>query len=409
VFDLSTVLFGLQTSLFLGYSIAALATIGVGVFLIIQLQRARGGSDHAANRVKFDDDETLETKRLDRVLMTALVFLIVSAIGLPMYWAREPGRQSGEVERFSKEEIKRGFQIFQATSTPQEPGGQLPYGCAGCHGSVGQGGAASWTVTDVAGRTKAVSWTAPAVNVAFQRYRPAEVQKILIYGRAGKPMPAWGAAGGGPMSEQQISDVMAYLNTVPKYEKNAEGICTAQYRTGIKLSEKLFVNPEDGSIPAENFDEDCKFKSTDEQTATIAEETSTPITQAQYPALKAYRDKLAELKGAKKADGTTVDPSTVAGSGAILFQTNCARCHTKGYSYGDPGTMGAGWFGPNLTGGRSLTQFPDKSTQIDFITEGVEEGKAYGTGGISKGVMPHFGNTMTEGQIDDVVAYARGL
>ncbi len=399
----------LSTAVFVGYSVAAVATLGVIVFLVIQFQRSRGGSDHAANRVKYYDDDTLETKRLDRVLMSALVLLVITAIGLPLYWAREPGRQSGEVERFSKEQVKRGFQIFQATTATPESGGQLPYGCAGCHGTVGQGGAASWTVTDVAGRAKSVSWTAPAINVSFHKYTTAEVNKILVYGRAGKPMPAWGAAGGGPMSEQQITDVMAYLNTVPKYEKGDDGVCTPKYRTGIKLSDTLYVNPEDGSIPAENFDEDCKIKPTDEQTATRAEETGTAITQAQYPALDDYRKKLAELKGAKNPDGTLVDPSTVADSGAILFATNCARCHTKGYSFGEPETMGGGWYGPNLTGGKSLTQFPDKATQVDFIANGAEEGRPYGTGGISKGVMPHFGSTLTEGQIDDIVTYARGL
>ena len=50
-----------------------------------------------------------------------------------------------------------------------------------------------------------------------------------------------------------------------------------------------------------------------------------------------------------------------ASDGELLFMNNCARCHTRGWSYFDPtnpqanpdapGTMGGGAYGPNLTGG----------------------------------------------------------
>ena len=52
-----------------------------------------------------------------------------------------------------------------------------------------------------------------------------------------------------------------------------------------------------------------------------------------------------------------------ATSGEVLFRANCARCHTQGWSYGEPRVMGGGGaFGPNLTGGETLRQFPDIGT-----------------------------------------------
>ncbi len=41
------------------------------------------------------------------------------------------------------------------------------------------------------------------------------------------------------------------------------------------------------------------------------------------------------------------------GSGAY----SCARCHTLGWSYGDPGVAGQGAYGWNLTGGSANSHF----------------------------------------------------
>jgi len=133
---------------------------------------------------------------------------------------------------------------------------------------------------------------------------------------------------------------------------------------------------------------------------------------------------------------------------------SCARCHTAGWSYegaldldlaGNPVTtvtdadgneaagylQGGGWFGPNLTNGAEVTQFPNEDTHIDFIRKGSEDGVRYGVAGQGSGQMPGFSNrldddlveidefgeevsknwpaSLTEEQIAAVVAYARSL
>ncbi|HEX2850074.1 MAG TPA: c-type cytochrome [Acidimicrobiales bacterium] len=101
-----------------------------------------------------------------------------------------------------------------------------------------------------------------------------------------------------------------------------------------------------------------------------------------------------------------------ADSGQTLFRTNCARCHTKGWSYGEPDVMGGGAFGPNLTNGDTLRQFPNVDDMIDFVSNGSEPYKAYGTRGIGHdagGGMPGFGRMLTPDQIKAVVTYVRGL
>jgi mono/diheme cytochrome c family protein len=88
---------------------------------------------------------------------------------------------------------------------------------------------------------------------------------------------------------------------------------------------------------------------------------------------------------------------------------SCARGHTKGYSYGDPQITGGGAFGPNLTGGSAVRQFPQKSDMVAFINGGSEYGKRYGEQGQGSGRMPAFGSTLTESQISAIVDYVRGL
>jgi mono/diheme cytochrome c family protein len=88
---------------------------------------------------------------------------------------------------------------------------------------------------------------------------------------------------------------------------------------------------------------------------------------------------------------------------------SCARCHTKGWSYGDPQVTGGGALGPNLTGGSAVRQFPQRADMISFISGGSEYGKRYGEQGQGSGRMPAFGAMLTESQVAAIVDYVRGL
>jgi mono/diheme cytochrome c family protein len=106
----------------------------------------------------------------------------------------------------------------------------------------------------------------------------------------------------------------------------------------------------------------------------------------------------------------------------VLFRLNCARCHTKGWSFfqNDPTNVdlpplppqGSGAYGPNLTGGAVLLQFPGQAgrvQQIAWVTDGVDKNGSYGIRGISSGRMPHFGKVLSKEQIEQIVDYERSL
>ncbi|HEV2809967.1 MAG TPA: c-type cytochrome [Acidimicrobiales bacterium] len=322
----------------IGLAVVLTMLVGWVVYLLSASRRTyEPGSEltTAPNRKVYYDDEGMEGKRLTKYLWWAFATLAISAIALPVIWVREPFRQTGGgLDRgtawFEEEKVKRGEWYFEASPgdppTPREP----HYGCENCHGKKGIGGVATYTLTDPANPDalpQQVQWAAPALNTVMLRFRHDEVKQILVYGRPGTPMPPWGIEGGGALNDQQIEDLIAYLDH-------------------IKLDPK-------------------------------------------------------EVKEANLKE-FGID-------GAKVFEGFCARCHTPGATYGQPGVQGGGAYGPDLTGGASLRQFPTVQQQITWVTETAPFGELYGQRGMATGRMPFFGDTLTEAQIKAVVDYERGL
>ena len=88
---------------------------------------------------------------------------------------------------------------------------------------------------------------------------------------------------------------------------------------------------------------------------------------------------------------------------------SCARCHTRGWSYGDPQVSGGGAMGPNLTNGATVRQFPLESDHAAFICSGSVVGAKYGQQGQGSGRMPAFCGLLTDAQIQAIVRFERGL
>ncbi len=326
----------------------------------IRKGRAEVGSEQklAANRRPYYDDEELEGPRLERVQLIGLLFLVIITISLPLYWVLEPNRQAEAQFGFEKRFVKWGSKLFAATAD----GG---FNCAGCHGGMNAtGGVASYAVTDPkTGEVKSVSWKAPALNTVMYRFSEDEVRFILNYGRPFSPMSAWGTIGGGPLTDQAIQTLIDYMKSIQIPQEGCEETRAYYYPTC-----------DTGKLPEKN-------------NADIMKEAQRLVTANVYGSIG---EALFNLD---------------LGGGAY----NCARCHTKGWSYGDPQATGGGAFGPNLTGGSTIRQFPKQSDMIDFIKSGSEYGKRYGEQGQGSGRMPGFGQMYTDEQIKLIVEYVRGL
>jgi mono/diheme cytochrome c family protein len=99
-----------------------------------------------------------------------------------------------------------------------------------------------------------------------------------------------------------------------------------------------------------------------------------------------------------------------------LFNSNCARCHTAGYSAGVPYTQeaGSGGFGPALWDGRPTVQFGDANEDpaqdllVQFLIKGSEAETPYGINGFGTGRMPAFGASLSVEDIELLASYLRG-
>lgn len=326
-------------------------------FLNRGASRAEIGSEIelAANRRPYADDEELEGRRLEKVQLIGLLLLVTITVGLPVYWLFEPSRQAGAEEGYDSRFVTWGSNLFDTTAN----GG---FNCAGCHGGMkATGGSAPWTVTDTTtGEVESVTWKAPALNTVFYRFDENEVRFILMYGRPFSPMSPWGTEGGGPMNSQQIQTLIEYLKSI--------------------------------QIPRE----DCTVQGADPQGC---EGGHLPVSE---------QDKIQAAAEKAVADG-------VYGSvGEALFNLelgegaySCARCHTPGWSWGEPGQTGSGAMGWNLTGGSTTSHFQTEQEMIDFITNGSVYGAKYGVQGQGSGRMPGFGSLLTDDQVQQIVDYVR--
>ena len=169
-----------------------LAVLGVSAL------RSRGSEEIPSNLAPGESDEILETKRLERAQQAAVLLSAFLAVGIPLYYLGEPARQDSFVEAYAEESVARGLAHWEE------------YVCASCHGADGGGGVALY----VEKRTGvSVNWVAPSINDVFYRYDRDEVRYWLVFGRQNSPMPAWGLDGGGPMTPEQIEELLDYMES----------------------------------------------------------------------------------------------------------------------------------------------------------------------------------------------------
>ena len=384
----------------IGVVLAAVAVGGFICYWIFNWLTGRGetGSETelALNRRPYLDDEELEGKKLDLSLTAGLVCIVIIAVGLPLYWLGEPGRQDGLVVLSDEIAIHRGEELYEER-------------CATCHGTVaGPGGLRDHTLVDENGAfLAAVKWKVPSLGAVLFRYSADEVRYVLNYGRPNTPMPAWGAAGGGPFSSQQIDEIVAYIEheqiDTPEVRQRVQDGLTSQARS--------------------------------EASAFLGEGAS--------------REAVDELAGDLLA-ASGADPVRL---GRMLFNNEadggvygCARCHTPGWSYDAdeiaennplvPSEIsGGGGFAPPLIDGSTLRQFNTVPEHEEFVISGSENGVKYGSFGQGDGggQMPSFSacvgdrdagerdlikrkdfcgereGLLTEDQISAIVAYERQL
>lgn len=431
-----------------GIVIFAIIIVGFLAYLLFNLLDARGegGSELelAANRKEYLSDDILETTKLDQSLLSALFLLAVIGIALPLYWLGEPGRHEGYVDNTLELWTERGAEAYEES-------------CSSCHGGGAAGGIAPYAITAQGSGefVASVDWVAPSLTSVLTRFSEEEVMHILNFGRNGV-MPAWGAPGGGALTEQQLEIIIVYLRSV---QKDADAVQAAVTDGLIEEARMEWVARDEAVASELREAEFALARAQQTGVASIVEEAQADLGSVQaaigeqFPNadMAAWIEEISDPDHEEYLTYGRLIFTNRADSGAY----GCARCHTSAWSYdgandldisgnpmsvspdGEPGYLqGGGWFGPNLTNGSEVAQFPNEDAHIDFIRKGSDDGIRYGLAGQGSGQMPGFSNridskileevvdpetgelveaeknwpaSLTEEQIAAVVAYARSI
>jgi mono/diheme cytochrome c family protein len=396
-----------------GLVIFAIVIIGFVLYLFFNLldSKGEGGAEIelAANRKPYFDDDILETRKLDQSLMSGLILLSIIGIALPLYWLGEPGRQEGYVANINELWTEEGAESFEAA-------------CSSCHGGGGAGGVAAFAITEAGTGTfiASVDWVAPSLTSVFTRFSEEEVTYTLNFGRNGV-MPAWGAPGGGALTTQQLEVLITYLRSI---QKDGDAVQAAVF-DGLVEGARLEMVSRDIELSTELRDAEVALAmATQTGVASNAEDAQADLSAVQKKLGDMFTtDDMAAWINEISDPG---HPEYLT-YGRLLFTNRadaggygCARCHTAGWSYSGasdvgvdgealttvtdengnevPGyRQGGGWFGPNLTNGSTVSQFPQEDQMIDFIRMGSENGVKYGTAGQGDGQMPGFSIRQDDG------------
>ncbi|GAC1372064.1 MAG: hypothetical protein NVSMB32_15970 [Actinomycetota bacterium] len=174
-----------------------------------------------------DTDDVLEGPRLTRIAVWGVVMSLLMATFIFLYWVNEPTRVSNTVKTFAKDTVTRGDQYY-ALPTNDKTGASNSrgIGCARCHGDDAKGGPVQY-LNSLTG--KETSTRAPDLTGVFARYaKPpvgyktglAYIRETIERGRTngavgnGDDMPTWGQLYGGPLTDQQVDDVISYLQSI---------------------------------------------------------------------------------------------------------------------------------------------------------------------------------------------------
>ncbi len=392
----------------IGYVIAGIVLLAMAVYWLFNWLEGRHETgaeiELAANRKPHMSDEEMETKRLDLSLTGGLITLTIIALALPLYWLGEPGRHNGLIEFTDSQAARQGAELYEAN-------------CAQCHGSAnGDGGvAADYSLVDGNGLfVEQVQWMAPSLGAVLDRFSYDEVKYVLNYGRSNSPMPAWGIPGGGPMTDQQIDKVIAYIAAEQKSpEEISRGV-----DAGIPGAALFKAQQDNADLYAE------QLRITREVDAMLVELNRLDADSPEAASMQSGIDLLMNSRTAIADQLSAIaDEFVIAAEtdqvlyGELLFNNpaaggayGCARCHSAGYSIRandypdnpliDPIVNGGGGFGPSLLG--VADQFESVEDQAGFIASGSKNGVAYGLygQGAGGGQMPGFQACWAEDNVE---------
>jgi mono/diheme cytochrome c family protein len=199
--------------------LAVVSAIFLFFALIIVVTSARERARRAAreagtsvppSRRPGPTDEALEGRLLESYQIAGVALTVFLAVLLPFLYLREPVRQKAAAEKELTESVRLGKATFEEF-------------CARCHGPEAEGGTVERYVTPGVKGAKPTDVQAPNLHEVYARHPDQDVGAVawtaIQKGRPPTPMPTWGVRYGGPMNDQQITDLVNYILSIQGDDK----------------------------------------------------------------------------------------------------------------------------------------------------------------------------------------------
>ena len=199
--------------------LAVVSAIFLFFALIIVVASARERSRRAAreagtsvppSRRPGPTDEALEGRLLENYQIAGVALTVFLAVLLPFLYLREPVRQKAAADKELTESVRLGKATFEEF-------------CARCHGPEAEGGTVKRYVTPGVKGAKPTDVQAPNLHEIYSRHPDDDVATVawtaIQKGRPPSPMPTWGVRYGGPMNDQQITDLVNYILSIQGDDK----------------------------------------------------------------------------------------------------------------------------------------------------------------------------------------------
>jgi mono/diheme cytochrome c family protein len=170
----------------------------------------RAGPSAPPSRRPGPTDEALEGPLLERYQVAGVALTVFLALLLPFLYLREPVRQRAAAEKELTESVRLGQATFEEF-------------CERCHGPNAEGGTVKRYITPGVKGAKPADVQAPNLHEVYARHPDQDVAAVawetIQKGRPPTPMPTWGVRYGGPMNDQQITDLVNYILSIQSDDK----------------------------------------------------------------------------------------------------------------------------------------------------------------------------------------------
>lgn len=239
-----TPLLALSTPALLALIAAVLVGLAfAGGLVLLTLRRGDEKPDIPPSMRPGPADEVLERRHVERTMAWGVVFTAIIAVSVAWVWLNEPDQNVDDAIELVVRAEERGERWFGLADESNPTG----FGCARCHGTEAEGGTVPFTNAD---GEFIPAYPVPPLNNVCGRLtvadpdEPTNMRDTIMQGREGTPMPSWSVRFAGPMNDQQIQDLMAYLisiQTVPE----EDNLCTNPAAAAETESPEAGASPEE--------------------------------------------------------------------------------------------------------------------------------------------------------------------